>query len=146
MIVLHALPPNYDQIVEAFPAVKDSKTVVFTYCGAIYNPYRGHIDEALGLHEALHSLQQDAMGPGEEGAKAWWDKYIESPAFRFDQEARAYGVQYRRICELNRDRNKRAWYLHRFAQDLSSPQYGNVATLAQAKHFIIDYSTLPIDV
>ena len=136
MITLPKYPPNYKEIEKAFPSIKGQKGVVFTFGGIIFNPSDSYIDEPLALHESMHSLQQDAMGKGATGPKRWWKKYINDPEFRLNQELQAYRVQYKRFCELQKDRNRRAWLLNRIATDLSSEQYGSVISKDEAIRLI----------
>lgn len=139
MVILPTRPPNFDKIAKAFPVVLTQKGIVYTYGGAIFNPDDCPIDEPLGLHEATHSLQQDKFGSGSRGPERWWKQYLKDPKFRLEQELEAYRNQYRRYCELNLDRNRRARFLNRIALDLASPQYGSVISLAEARKAIADF-------
>jgi hypothetical protein len=127
MNILYEFPPNVAKIREVIDLDRFPRAC-FTYGRTIYNPSKGHIDEPLGIHEAQHSLQQDAAG----GPEAWWNRWLREPKFRAEQELEAYGLQYRRYCELHKDRNERARELQRLAADLSSPQYGSVLSFLDA--------------
>ena len=131
MMIVVNRPPNFDVIKTAFPIIEGKKGIVYTYGKVIYNPDNGVIDHPLMLHEATHSLQQDEMGP-----EAWWEQYLNDPEFRLNQELDAYRNQYRRLCELEKDRNRRASYLFRIASDLSSAQYGSIISLKEARRLI----------
>lgn len=135
MNIEKAFPPNIDRIHEVIDS-KYTQHACFTYGNIIYNPTGNYIDEPLGLHEAQHSLQQEECG----GAEFWWERWLTDKRFRYEQEASAYGVQYRRYCELERHRNKRAVYLFRLASDLSSPQYGSVVSLMEARKRIAEWA------
>lgn len=137
MHVVTDYPPNIDKIHKVI-AKAHTKHACFTYGDAIYNPSKGYIDECVGIHEAQHSIQQDAVG----GPEAWWDKWISDVNFRAQQELEGYGLQFRRFCELNTDRNKRALELHRLATDLASPQYGGVISYTTARENIRYYFKL----
>jgi len=100
---------------------------VFTYGDTIYNPYSADIDESLFAHEATHTEQQG------EDPEGWWVRYFKEPEFRFEQELQAYRVQYRVIKTLMKDRNRAAQMLVKIASDLSSPMYGSMCSLREAK-------------
>jgi hypothetical protein len=122
-------PPNIELIKKHFPL---KPGVVFTYGASIYNPDNGFIDEALFYHEMTHSLQQG------KNPEAWWLRYLAEPDFRFVQELEAYQNQYQRFCQLEKDRNKQARFLSRIAWDLSSPLYGKICSLSEARQAIKD--------
>lgn len=140
MVIHQTRPPNYAQIEKAFPAIKGQRGVVYTYGGIIFNPDGMPIDEPLGFHEATHSMQQEKLGNGTKGPEKWWNRYIRDPQFRYEQELEAYRNQFRRFCELHTHRDKRAIFLNRIASDLSSPQYGSVVTLSEAKEAIRSFT------
>lgn len=135
MVIKIDYPPNIKDIARVITDVMKLKYVVFTYGDVIYNPHNREIDECVGLHEAQHSLQQDQVG----GKKRWWKRWLSEPHFRMEQELEGYGYQYRRFCELNKDRNARFSYLYQIASDLASPQYGGVITLSEARRRIAEY-------
>lgn len=45
-----------------------------------------------------------------------------------DQEIPAYQAEYKRFCEMNKDRNERNSFLNFQATMLASPMYGNLMT------------------
>lgn len=143
MITLPKNPPNFEMISKAFPEVLKRRGVVYTYGGIVFNPDDGPIDECLGLHEACHSLQQEKLGKGAKGPDKWWKKFITDPKFRKEQELEAFAVQYRRYCELNSDRNKRASYLMKLAGNFASPVYGSVVTQQEAVQLIRYHAGVP---
>jgi hypothetical protein len=131
MITVIAFPPHYERICEVFPAVRESKNVIFTYGQIIYSPYNDYIDPALQFHEATHSLQQDTFG-----AEKWWEKYLEDNEFRLSQEVEAYHNQFNKYKKTEKDRNKIAKYLHSLAADLSSDIYGKIISYQEARKII----------
>jgi hypothetical protein len=135
MNIIHSFPPNINKIRKVID-LSQNRRCVFTYGEDIYNPFGGYIDEPLGLHEATHSFQQEDVG----GAEFWWDRWLSDTRFRVEQELVAYGHQYRRYCELEKHRNKRAVYLFTLAQDLASEQYGKAISLADARKRIGAYA------
>lgn len=116
-------PPNIELIKQRFNLIKG---LVFTYGDTIYNPDDGFIDAPLLFHEATHSVQQ-----GEQPEK-WWHRYLIDDDFRFVQELEAYQNQYKKYCELFKDRNAQARFLDRIATDLSSEIYGSFCTKRDA--------------
>ena len=88
----------------------------------------------LLVHEETHRDQQD----GE--PEKWWDHYFYDKEWRIEQEAEAYGNQYRFICRSVHDRNARDKNLRIMAGFLSGPMYGNVVTLQEAMKRIKVYS------
>lgn len=143
MITLPKEPPNFKAIAKAFPAVLERKDVVYTYGGIMFNPGDIEIDEPFGLHEACHSLQQEKLGKGAEGADKWWKKFIKDPEFRKEQELEAFAVQYRRYCELQPNRDRRARYLHKIAMNFASPIYGNMVSQQEAVKLIRQHAGVP---
>lgn len=126
MEIIYGYPPNIEEIKKHFSL---SDSVVFTYGNKLYNPHKGHVDEHLMKHEETHARQQ-----GDDPA-AWWKKYLSDPEFRLQQEAEAYGRQYRSFA-VHHDRNKVFFFLHGIAYDLSSGIYGNIISLEEAKKLI----------
>lgn len=103
---------------------------VFTYGDTIYNPFNGAVDPLLEAHEVVHTIQQ-----GEHPAD-WWDRFLSSKSFRFDQELAAYRVQYRVARETIKDRNQLALFLLALSRDLAGPIYGNMCSAQDARILI----------
>lgn len=116
--IIESLPPNYEDIIKAIPAVKDIENVVFTYGSKIYNPDKGHVPDHLMVHESVHTRQQG------EDPDVWWYRYLKDIEFRFEQELEAYSIQYAFILKTIKDRNIQSKLLFGLAQDLKSPLYG----------------------
>lgn len=123
MKIVQNFPPNIEAIKSKFNL---HKGVIFTYGDTIYNPDNGDIDEPLLTHEQTHFVQQGT------DPKFWWEMYLNDPEFRYRQELEAYRHQYRKFCQLRKDRNERNRFLTRIAQDLSSEIYGNLCTFNEA--------------
>lgn len=132
MKIAIARPPNWDEILKVFPVA--GKAVIFTFGDTIYNPEGILIGPALVAHEACHSVRQ-AKHPGK--ADAWWQTYLEDPAFRLAEEVPAHHAEYRNYISRQRDRNEHAKYLHNVALRLSGPLYGGITSLNQAKRLIV---------
>lgn len=124
MKVLNQEPPNYQEIIAAFPAA-ESAEVVMTYGDCIYNPKSLRLREDVMFHESIHANQQG------NDPVAWWKKYIEDPEFRISQELQAYGAQ---LAFLRKFRTGPAIAiaLKNLAHFASSPVYGNAITMPEA--------------
>lgn len=135
MKIVKEFPPNIDLIRNRFTL---HKGIVFTFGDTIYNPDDGLIDAPLLFHETTHSVQQ-----GDNPTK-WWARYLIDDDFRFVQELEAYQNQYKKYCELNKDRNARARFLNRIATDLSSSMYGSFCKKSDALRCILNNTKFTI--
>ena len=136
MKIVVARPPIFEAADAAFDF--NISHTVFTYGDTLYNP--GGIDpifDYILAHEAVHAVQQDHS---EEKAKLWWDRYLCEPAFRADQESRAYGVQYREMVKENRNREHRHKILFDLSCTLSGKLYGHCIGQDKAMKLIKLYS------
>jgi len=134
--IVHALPPNFDAVVTAFPLVRD-RAVFFTFGGTIYNPAGVPIPDAIMLHEAVH---MDRQG---DRVEAWWRRYLEDPEFRLAEEVPAHRAEldwWARQPGINQPvRGFRSLFeYHKFevARRLSSPLYGRLISLSKAKRLL----------
>lgn len=105
----------------------------WAYGDVIYNPGGISIREDILAHEAQHGVQQSAHPEGVDG---WWRQYLSEPRFRLEQEAEAYGVQYRWFCAHYKDRNQRNKFLLMIAKQLSGPLYQVAVSQIQARTMI----------
>ena len=103
---------------------------VFTYGDTIYNPHGGFVDAGLEAHELVHAIRQG------EDPEAWWVQYFKDPKFRFDEELKAYRVQYGYMHNFIKDRNELARFLMRIAGDLSGTMYGSMCSQSEAMKLI----------
>lgn len=120
--------------------IKVPDHAVFSYGTKIYNPHAKPLPWHLYAHESEHCIQQD-NNPDE-----WWSRWSKDTGFRLDQEARAYGIQYRAILEKVPDKNARLKALHLLAQELSGELYGKLTSYQHAKVLIEKYSKKHITV
>jgi hypothetical protein len=128
--ILFEVPPIFDRIVKAFPEAA-SKGVIFSWGDFIYNPSGGSIPPQIIAHEAIHGERQLAVG-----VEKWWDLYLESPEFRFDEELPAHQEEYKVFCTLVKDRERRNSYLHRIACRLAGDLYGRCIPYIEARRRI----------
>lgn len=133
MHIAVALPPNFDEIVAAFPnATKPG--VLFAYGDTIYNPSNVNIPPQLIAHEGVHEQQQIAAG----GPRPWWREYIDDVEFRAEQELTAHQAEFINYCQRVRDRNLQAKTLHLIASRLAGPLYGNAMSFSEARRRILN--------
>lgn len=80
-------------------------------------------------HERVHLHQQ---GYTTEGARVWWERYLNEPEFMYAQELEAYRAQYQFLRKTVKDRNELTRRLRRLAELLSGDMYGNLVTFDEA--------------
>lgn len=132
MQIVNEYPPNYKAICKAFPAVKYSRNVVFTYSPSLYIPNGSdQVMQDLMVHENYHQERQVNVG----GPEKWWDLYLKDPKFRAEEELGAYQRQYK-YARKHYARQVFSQLLDRIAGDLSGPMYGNIYSKEEAKDLI----------
>lgn len=136
MKVLTLFPPNYQRINKAFGV--RGKPVIFAY-GAIYNPSKIKIPPQLLVHEAVHIERQG------DDPERWWERYIEDPRFRLEEEIPAHVAEYRVMKPLDGPGGDR--WLNLIAERLASPLYGSLIGQAAARsilaHWTREHATAP---
>ncbi len=105
--------------------------VCITYGSKIYIPRGGGLADHVIPHEEVHERQQAAF-PG--GIEAWWQKYLESAEFRFQEELEAYRVQVKVLAGYSRQ--ERRSIIKKLARDLAGPMYGNMVSTEEALKLI----------
>src|ERR1700675_4964101 len=121
MKIVKAAPPNATNIERVFPGVTSGiRPIFFCYGDTIYNPAGVTIPLELLAHEAVHSRQQEVQG-----VRVWWDLYLASTHFRFNQELEAHRVEYEQYRLLNNRPFSRR-YLVGAAERLAGPLYGGL--------------------
>lgn len=125
MNIIKDYPPNYEKVKAVLGEAQHG--TFYCYGDTIYNPSGIDISEDLLFHESVHADQQKAIG-----VEAWWEKYLQDPKFRLDQEIKAYAAQYRHVARTVKDRNALARFLDKIAGILSSDMYGGIVTKNQA--------------
>jgi hypothetical protein len=81
-------------------------------------------------HEEVHSERQKGK------PDQWWDNYLLTRLFRFEEELWAYRTEYRAAIKEIKDRNARNDYLVSCARRLAGPLYGNCVNFPQALNLI----------
>lgn len=126
MKIVKSNPPNYDKIAKKFDL---TESVVFTYGDKLYVPNGEEIPLHLMVHEEVHEEQQG------DDPEAWWDRYLEDPDFRLQQEVEAYRKQYKVVRKIT-TKKQATDFLNRVAKDLSGKIYGNVVDYKTARQLI----------
>lgn len=123
----------------------------WTYGDTVFNPGGGAMPDHILAHESQHAIQQTweymekylppqhrtaAMMENREAKDFWWQEFLSNPRFRLEQEAEAYGAQYRFFCSKERDRNRRAMFLMQIAGHLSGPLYQVAISPIKARQLI----------
>jgi hypothetical protein len=117
MAIIAARPPNFDQILAAFPHAAGTG-VIFAHGDHIYSPGGEPIPLPLLAHEHVHLDEQKKCASPE----AWWDLYIADHEFRYRQELLAHVAEYKaQLAGL--DRNAAAKRLMSTASRLVAPLY-----------------------
>jgi hypothetical protein len=129
MKIIRAYPPNFRAIVSIFSHAR-KQGVIFTFGDTIYNPSGGIIPDALRVHESVHSDRQGAS------PDAWWEQYLSSAAFRFDEELPAHRAEFAFLAAANIYRSQVEKHLRAVADRLSGPLYGCMVSFDKAKELI----------
>lgn len=135
--IVIAYPPVYERCIAAFgadPIV--GKPVIWSWGSTIYNPMNIAIPHELLRHEAVHGERQGAG----ETINSWWDKYLTSPQFRYDEELVAHRAEWMDYIRYRPGKDNTAM-LNKIAERLASALYGGCCTQAQAKDAISDWRT-----
>lgn len=121
-------PPNWAEIHAALPDVSLDHQI-FAWVPYIYWKHQDTrpLQQDLIAHELKHHDQQDEMGP-----VRWWQRYLNDPQFRLDQEIEAIRAQLACARGMTRDRTKIFNLARTQAQNLASPVYGGVITFQEA--------------
>lgn len=145
-MVIVARPPIFEDCVRKFGrAVVDRPGVIFSWGMKIYAPGNATITRELFAHEAVHGERQlggktpSRYSPGawkeeEDSIWAWWKRYLDEPLFRLDEELHAHHAEYHAYRKRHGHSTR---YLTEIAARLAGPLYGNLVTVAQAKHAIL---------
>ena len=113
--IIKEQPPFLLQIQLA--GMKPERTTIYPFGTTIYNPSGELIPEDIMIHEAVHVAQQG------KNPKSWWNKYILDKDFRLSQELEANREQYKFICKITKDREKRNKALVAMAKNMSGEVY-----------------------
>ncbi len=130
MRVVFDRPPMFAEINAKFHIA--GKPVIFSWGDLIYNPMRVYIPPHLMVHEAMHGQRQR-----QRGVEQWWRDYIDSPAFRLDEEVLAHQAEYVALLRGDSNRRARRGALKRVTKRLSGPLYGGMISTAKARELIL---------
>lgn len=130
MKIISGRPPNYQDILRVFPSAQRME-VIFAYAPDIYAP-GGNVPPQLVVHETVHIERQTAIG-----VERWWELYLGSSGFRYQEELLAHRAEYRYMIGENASRQHRRGALKIVAKRLCSPLYGQITTLEKAMKDLI---------
>lgn len=142
MRILIERPPLWEEINAKFNV--EGQSVIFAWGDTIYNPEGVKVSRELHAHEEIHGERQLAYpaassspGEPEDHVVEWWKRYIEDPKFRLEEELPAHRAEYQAFCKRHGDQKSRAKMLTLIAAKLTSPLYGSLITLEDARYRII---------
>lgn len=126
-------PPMWDRVIAQFPTAAKGDTI-FSYATCIYRPnVMAGLPDSLMAHERVHCERQ-LVYPG--GVEAWWDRYLDDPRFRLDEEIPAHRAEIAVASRKIKSDSMRSHALSRIAARLAGPLYGNLITVAEAKKLL----------
>lgn len=127
MIRNHEWPPNIDTIASFLPNARNPGTI-FAYGEDVYNPFAVPLPYALQAHESIHQARQLDVG-----VTHWWNRYLNEPDFRYNEELLAHIAEYMTQCPPGSLRNLRRLVLKATARRLAAPLYGYTVSLEKAE-------------
>lgn len=148
MEILAAPPPNFDQVVAAFPfALRDGISFSWGLTPEgkprIYCPSRDRIPPLHGVIKAHENVHCQRQGKDEDAIRAWWDRYLVDPMFRFEEEVLGHRAELRAWKTYETDPRRLALWKQDIAEKLAGPLYGNLVTVEFARRMIsvdVDHS------
>lgn len=85
MNIVQGYPPGYD-LIKLILNPPDS--AIFCYGETIYSSTGREIPEDIEYHESVHASRQG------KDPQTWWNRYLDNPDFRYEEELIAYAHQY----------------------------------------------------
>lgn len=153
MRIVQAYPPMIEEIDAAFNV--RGKAILFAWGETIFNPAGVDVPPELVAHEKVHGRRQlgaaiHGTARGEDAVRQWWHRYIADPTFRLAEEIPAHVAEFGVLCANNRgrwrsERNMRRTLAAHVARKLSSPLYGRLIGLNEAKQLLMDASKPPAE-
>ena len=122
------IPPIYTRLHARF-GVEWNDGIAITYGDTVYS--KNPIPVDVAEHEKVHVWQQSQIGVEE-----WWDRYINDPDFRLNQEVQAYKEQIRALNVLIKDRNQLYLAKRKLYRDLAGPMYDYMVSADYAKELL----------
>lgn len=130
MKVVFENPPNIGRIRQF---LNPPKGVVYAYNPSIYNPDSIDMWPDLEEHEKVHFKQQG------NDPDFWWERYLQDPQFRLEQEVEAYAHQLNYFKEKGANNKELKDLLFEFAKALTS-MYNLDITYQEAENKIRRYN------
>lgn len=132
MELIHARPPMYDEIADAFDV--RGKPILFAWGNVIYAPQTSDISVPLLRHEEAHGKRQLQF----EKISGWWTRYINDPDFRLEEEKIGHIAEYLALLRNYSARNDRRRVLSFVAGKLASNLYRYSITKDEARRVLED--------
>lgn len=129
--IVFGFPPNYRELKERFPCGPET---IFSWGDIIYRPNKKPISPHIVAHEGIHGQRQLDIG-----LEAWWRRYIDESAFRFEEELVAHRAEWRafKASPAGANENAASRMLDTIAKRLSSPLYGTLISFERAKGMLV---------
>lgn len=134
MRIIKAYPPIWSKIAARFPYIKGKQGILYAWGDRLFNPSGIKIGPAVIAHEEVHGERQCGDCIGSDRIYEWWDRYLNDDAFRLDEEVRAHHAEWAVLAMAGA-----GWdTLEALARRLSSPLYGNMIGIEEARMEIIN--------
>lgn len=130
--VVKAFPPNWNELAKVFP-IKGRPGIIYAYGPRIYNPSGVALNPWILAHEEEHCKRQNEIG-----VCSWWQRYADSVRFRLAEEVIAHKVEWQTVQDAMpyKDASR---YLEQMITRLSSPLYGSMVDVSDARFLIMGY-------
>jgi hypothetical protein len=129
MKVLKGYPPNFAALAKVFP-IKGKPGILYAWGDKLWNPSGVAVTPWIMAHEMVHGDRQLGMG-----LEQWWQRYIDSAVFRYDEEILAHQAEWNAYTGPDAAR-----YLDLISARLASPLYGHLLTYYEAREAILNGS------
>lgn len=141
MEILAARPPNFDAIVAKFPFARNEGISFSWGLNAegkprIYCPSAEQIPPLHGVIKAHENVHCQRQGKDEDAIRAWWDRYLVDPMFRFEEEVLGHRAEDRAWRTYERDPRRLAYWRQVIAEKLAGPLYGSLVTVEFARRML----------
>lgn len=124
---IRSQPPMID-LIDAKFHTRD-KNVIFAWGDVIYNPRSVRLTVPLIVHERVHGDRQKKIG-----IREWWQKYLDSPEFRLEEEVLAHRAEMAaHLRILGDNRTNRRKVLAVMAMRLRMPLYQYELSVSESK-------------
>ena len=92
MNIVHDKPPNWDELVAAFPRAAELSRLYCAWGDRIYSIAGDTPPPEIMAHEYVHCARQ------KDDVRGWWRRYIDDPVFRLKEEVQGHKAEFARIA------------------------------------------------